>query len=46
VTKGLSLGETVVVNGQYNLANNVKVEIEKPAASAPVASAKPVGSPP
>jgi membrane fusion protein, multidrug efflux system len=43
VTKGLSLGETVVVNGQYNLANNVKVEIEKPAASAPVASA-PVAS--
>lgn len=52
VTKGLSLGETVVVNGQYNLANNVKVEVEKPAAptkpaaQAPVASAKPAGSPP
>ena len=52
VTKGVSPGETVVVNGQYNLANNVKVAVEKPAAptkptaQAPVASAKPAGSPP
>ncbi len=49
-SKGVSAGETVVVNGQYNLADNVKVAIEHPAASkapaaaAPVASAKPAGS--
>ena len=32
-SKGVSAGETVVVNGQYNLADNVKVAIEHPAAS-------------
>ena len=52
VTKGLSPGETVVVNGQYNLANNVKVEIEKaaapakPATPAPAAPAKPAAPAP
>jgi membrane fusion protein, multidrug efflux system len=36
ITKGVSAGERVVVNGQYNLADGVKVAIEppKPAASA------------
>jgi hypothetical protein len=33
VTKGLSPSERVVVNGQYNLAKNVKVKVE-PAKSA------------
>lgn len=51
-SKGVNAGERVVVNGQYNLADNVKVAIEqpaasaKPAASAPVASSKPAGSSP
>jgi len=31
-TKGVSAGEKVVVNGQYNLADNVKVAIEPPKA--------------
>ncbi len=46
-SKGVAAGERVVVDGQYNLADNVKVAIEKPAASAtPVASspAKSTGS--
>jgi hypothetical protein len=29
-TKGVSPGERVVVNGQYNLDNGVKVAIEPP----------------
>ena len=33
-SKGVSLGERVVVNGQYNLANGVKVAIEPPKATA------------
>ena len=33
-TKGVSPGERVVVNGQYNLANGVKVAIEPPKAPA------------
>ena len=33
-TKGVSPGERVVVNGQYNLANGVKVAIEPPKAGA------------
>jgi membrane fusion protein, multidrug efflux system len=33
-TEGVSLGERVVVNGQYNLANGAKVAIEPPKASA------------
>jgi multidrug efflux system membrane fusion protein len=37
-TKGVSAGERVVVDGQYNLADNVKVAIEPPKAGA---SAKP-----
>ena len=32
-TKGVSSGERVVVNGQYNLANGVKVAIEPPKAT-------------
>ncbi len=32
-TKGVSPGERVVVNGQYNLANGVKVAIEPPKAT-------------
>ena len=34
LTKGASAGERVVVNGQYNLANAVKVAIEPPKAAA------------
>ena len=34
LTKGASAGERVVVNGQYNLANGVKVAIEPPKAAA------------
>jgi membrane fusion protein, multidrug efflux system len=34
-TKGVSAGERVVVNGQYNLANGVKVAIEPPKAIEP-----------
>jgi membrane fusion protein, multidrug efflux system len=37
-TKGVSAGERVVVNGQYNLANGVKVAIEPP--KAPASDAK------
>ncbi len=37
-SKGVSAGERVVVNGQYNLADNVKVAVEQPA--------KPAGSAP
>ena len=33
-SKGVSAGERVVVNGQYNLANGVKVAIEPPKATA------------
>ena len=33
-TQGVSLGERVVVNGQYNLANGVKVAIEPPKSTA------------
>jgi membrane fusion protein, multidrug efflux system len=33
-TKGVSPGERVVINGQYNLANGVKVAIEPPKAAA------------
>ena len=33
-SKGVSSGERVVVNGQYNLANGVKVAIEPPKATA------------
>jgi len=33
-TKGVSAGEQVVVNGQYNLADNVTVAIEPPKAGA------------
>jgi membrane fusion protein, multidrug efflux system len=33
-TKGVSPGERIVVNGQYNLANGVKVAIEQPKATA------------
>ena len=36
-TKGVSPGERVVVNGQYNLANGVKVAIEPPKATASAA---------
>ncbi len=36
-TKGVSPGEHVVVNGQYNLANGVKVAIEPPKATASAA---------
>ena len=36
-TKGVSPGEQVVVNGQYNLANGVKVAIEPPKATASAA---------
>jgi len=36
-TKGVSAGERVVVNGQYNLANGVKVAIEPPKATASAA---------
>lgn len=38
VTKGLSPGERVVVNGQYNVANGVKVAIEP--SKAPASAAK------
>ena len=34
LTKGPSSGERVVVNGQYNLADGVKVAIEPPKAAA------------
>lgn len=34
LTKGASAGERVVVNGQYNLANGVKVAMEPPKAAA------------
>jgi membrane fusion protein, multidrug efflux system len=33
-TKGVSPGERIVVNGQYNLANGAKVAIEQPKATA------------
>ena len=36
-TKGVSPGERVVVNGQYNLDNGVKVAIEPPKATASAA---------
>jgi multidrug efflux system membrane fusion protein len=36
-TKGVSPGERVVVNGQYNLANGVKVGIEPPNSTASAA---------
>ncbi len=38
LTKGVSPGERVVVNGQYNVANGVKVAIEPP--KAPASAAK------
>jgi multidrug efflux system membrane fusion protein len=41
ITKGLAAGETVVVAGQYRLANNVKVRIES--SSTPVGSSTPAG---
>ncbi len=41
IAKGLAAGEQVVVDGQYRLANNVKVRIE--AATAPQPAAKPAG---
>ena len=36
-TKGVASGERVVVNGQYNLADGVKVAIEPPKATASAA---------
>jgi membrane fusion protein, multidrug efflux system len=41
IEKGLAAGEQVVVDGQYRLANNVKVRIE--AGTTPQGAAKPAG---